>query len=586
MTETPSSLTFDDLGLDPKVLKAVKDVGYETPSPIQAEAIPPLLNGQHVVGLAQTGTGKTAAFALPILSQIDLSQKTPQVLVLAPTRELALQVSEAFEKYASGIKGLHVLPVYGGQGYGVQLSALRRGVHVVVGTPGRVMDHIEKGTLDLSELRFVVLDEADEMLNMGFAEDVETILSDTPESKQVALFSATMPAQIKRIIKKHAPGATEIKVKSSSTTGANISQRYLKVAHPQKVDALTRILEVENFDGMIIFVRTKHATEELAEKLRARGFSAAAINGDVAQVQRERTIDQLRKSKLDILVATDVAARGLDVPRISHVINHDIPTDTESYVHRIGRTGRAGASGVAISFVTPREGHLLRAIEKTNRTTLEEMRLPSVSDVNAFRVSKFTDKISAAMSDPQLSLFRELIEDYERNNDVPALDIAAAIAVLSQAGQPLFVEDMPEPMRVPFKERSNDRGPRSGGGDRRGFASYRIEVGKRHHVEPRQIVGALANEGGLSREDFGKIEIKPAFSIVELPVDLDAAVLDKLSGTRISGVLINIKPDKFDRGHKRGHTGPTGSPNKKWNATGGDSYSGAKKPRHKKHDSE
>jgi ATP-dependent RNA helicase DeaD len=316
VTETPESLTFDDLGLDPKVLKAVKDVGYETPSPIQAEAIPPLLRGEHVVGLAQTGTGKTAAFALPILSRIDLSQKTPQVLVLAPTRELALQVSEAFEKYAGQIKGLHVLPVYGGQGYGIQLSALRRGVHVVVGTPGRIMDHLEKGTLDLSELRFVVLDEADEMLNMGFAEDVEQILAGTPDTKQVALFSATMPPQIRRIVKQHAPGATEIKVKSTSTTAANVSQRFLKVGHPQKLDALTRILEVENFDGMIVFVRTKHATEELAERLRARGFSAAAINGDVVQAQRERTIDQLRKSKLDILVATDVAARGL-VVRVS-----------------------------------------------------------------------------------------------------------------------------------------------------------------------------------------------------------------------------------------------------------------------------
>ncbi|RYE73767.1 MAG: DEAD/DEAH box helicase, partial [Myxococcales bacterium] len=267
-------LTFDDLGLDPKVLKAIKDVGYETPSPIQAETIPLLLNGQHVVGLAQTGTGKTAAFALPVLSQLDLSQKTPQVLVLAPTRELALQVSEAFEKYAAQIKGLNVLAIYGGQGYGVQLSALRRGVHVVVGTPGRVMDHLEKGTLDLSELRFVVLDEADEMLNMGFAEDVESILSGTPDDKQVALFSATMPPQIRRMTKKHAPGAVEVQVKSKATTGANITQRYLKVAHAQKIDALTRILEVENFDGMIIFVRTKQATEELAERLRARGFSA------------------------------------------------------------------------------------------------------------------------------------------------------------------------------------------------------------------------------------------------------------------------------------------------------------------------
>jgi len=516
VSETPEELTFDDLGLDPKVLKALREVGYESPSPIQAEAIPTLLSGQHVVGLAQTGTGKTLAFAAPILSRIDLSQKKPQALVLAPTRELALQVSEAFERYAAHIKGLHVLPVYGGQGYGVQLSALRRGVHVVVGTPGRVMDHLEKGTLDLSELRFVVLDEADEMLNMGFAEDVEQILTGTPEDKQLALFSATMPAQIRRIIKQHAPGATEIKVKSKSTTAANVSQRYLKVGHPQKLDALTRILEVENFDGMIIFVRTKNATEELAERLRARGFAAVAINGDVAQVQRERTIDQLRKGKLDILVATDVAARGLDVPRISHVINHDIPTDTESYVHRIGRTGRAGRAGVAISFVTPRENHLLRAIEKTNRTTLEEMKLPTVEDVNAFRVSKFTDAIGKALGDSQVGAFRELIAAYERDHDVPALDIAAAIAVLAQDGEPLLLEEMPEPARAQHQERSHDRR----GGDRKPMASYRIEVGKRHRVEPRQIVGALANEGGLSREDFGKIDIRPAFSIVELPADL------------------------------------------------------------------
>jgi ATP-dependent RNA helicase DeaD len=569
VTETPETLTFDDLGLDPKVLKALRDVGYETPSPIQAEAIPPLLEGKHVVGLAQTGTGKTAAFAAPILSRIDLAQKTPQVLVLAPTRELALQVSEAFERYAAHIKGLHVLPVYGGQGYGVQLSALRRGVHVVVGTPGRVMDHLEKGTLDLSALRFVVLDEADEMLNMGFAEDVEQILSDTPETKQLALFSATMPPQIRRIIKQHAPGATEIKVKSTSTTAANVEQRFLKVAHAQKLDALTRILEVENFDGMIVFVRTKNATEELAERLRARGFSAAAINGDVVQAQRERTIEQLRKSKLDILVATDVAARGLDVPRISHVINHDIPTDTESYVHRIGRTGRAGRPGVAISFVTPRENHLLRAIEKTNRTKLAEMRLPTVEDVNAFRVSKFTDAIGQALADPQVGLFRELIATYENDHDVPALDIAAAIAVLAQDGEPLFLEEMPEPAHVPQKDRAHERR----GGDRKPMASYRIEVGKRHRVEPRQIVGALANEGGLSREDFGKIDIRPAFSIVELPADLPAETLRALEDTRISGVLIALKPDKFARNRTGGRpSGPRGAATRS---------APPKKPRHK-----
>ncbi len=510
-SSAPTGPTFEELGLDPRVEKVLREVGYETPSAIQAEAIPPLLEGKHVVGLAQTGTGKTAAFALPILSRIDLSQSTPQVLVLAPTRELALQVSEAFGRYAAHLKGLHVLPVYGGQGYGVQLSALRRGVHVVVGTPGRVMDHLEKGTLDLSELRFVVLDEADEMLNMGFAEDVETILAGTPDDKQLALFSATIPPQIRRIIKKYAPGATEITVKSSSSTATNVTQRYLKVAHHQKLDALTRILEVENFDGMIIFVRTKNATEELAERLRARGFAAAAINGDVAQVQRERTIDQLRKGKLDILVATDVAARGLDVERISHVINHDIPTDTESYVHRIGRTGRAGRSGQAISFVTPRENYLLRAIEKANRTTLEQMNLPTVEDVNAFRVAKFTESITQALGDSQLGLFKELVQSYEQEHDVPAADIAAAIAVLSQDGEPLFLEDMPEPKAQERRERREPAG---------GLVRWRISVGKRHRVEPRQIVGALANEGGLKRADFGRIDIKPNFSLVELPPDL------------------------------------------------------------------
>jgi ATP-dependent RNA helicase DeaD len=562
-----SGPTFEELGLDPRVEKVLREVGYETPSAIQAEAIPPLLEGKHVVGLAQTGTGKTAAFALPILSRIDLSQKSPQVLVLAPTRELALQVSEAFGRYAAHLKGLHVLPVYGGQGYGVQLSALRRGVHVVVGTPGRVMDHLEKGTLDLSGLRFVVLDEADEMLNMGFAEDVETILADTPDDKQLALFSATIPPQIRRIIKKYAPGATEITVKSSSSTATNVTQRYLKVAHPQKLDALTRILEVENFDGMIVFVRTKNATEELAERLRARGFAAAAINGDVAQVQRERTIDQLRKGKLDILVATDVAARGLDVERISHVINHDIPTDTESYVHRIGRTGRAGRSGQAISFVTPRENYLLRSIEKANRTTLEQMSLPTVEDVNAFRVAKFTEAITQALGDHQLGLFRELVQSYEQEHDVPAADIAAAIAVLAQDGEPLLLEEMPEPKAQERRERREPSG---------NLVRWRISVGKRHRVEPRQIVGALANEGGLKRSDFGRIDIKPNFSLVELPPDLSPETLDKLASTRISGILIDLQRDKGPA--------PRSGPPKRYGdrPDRSDSRPGGKKPRHKK----
>jgi ATP-dependent RNA helicase DeaD len=559
----PSVPSFDELGLDPRVEKALRDVGYERPSAIQAEAIPPLLDGKHVVGLAQTGTGKTAAFALPILSRLDLSATRPQALVLAPTRELALQVSEAFERYAAHLKGLHVLPVYGGQGYGVQLSALRRGVHVVVGTPGRVMDHLEKGTLDLSDLRFVVLDEADEMLNMGFAEDVETILAGTPEDKQLALFSATMPAQIRRIIKRYAPDATEITVKSRSGTATNVTQRYLKVAHSQKLDALTRILEVENFDGLIVFVRTKNATEELAERLRARGFAAAAINGDVAQVQRERTINQLRTGKLDILVATDVAARGLDVERVSHVVNHDIPTDTESYVHRIGRTGRAGRSGQAISFVTPRENYLLRAIEKANRTTLQEMTLPTVEDVNAFRVAKFTEAITQALSDSQHGLFKELVQAYEREHDVPAADIAAAIAVLAQDGEPLLLEDLPEPKAPERRERREPPG---------GLVRWRISVGKRHRVEPRQIVGALANEGGLKRSDFGRIDIKPNFSLVELPPDLSQQTLDKLADTRISGILIDLQRDKGPA--------PRQGPPKRFDDRPG--RPGGKKPRHRK----
>ncbi|MDC5698026.1 DEAD/DEAH box helicase [Intrasporangium calvum] len=572
--------TFADLGLDDRILKATRDLGYEHPSPIQAATIPALLEGRDVVGLAQTGTGKTAAFALPILARLDLKQKTPQALVLAPTRELALQVCEAFERYAANLRGVHVLPVYGGQGYGVQLSALRRGVHIVVGTPGRIMDHLEKGTLDLSELRFLVLDEADEMLKMGFAEDVETILADTPDDKQVALFSATMPAQIRRISKQHLTDPVEITVKAKTTTAPNITQRHLVVSYPQKVDALTRILEVENFEGMIVFVRTKNETETLAEKLRARGFSAAAINGDVAQAQRERTVDQLKSGKLDILVATDVAARGLDVERISHVVNFDIPTDTESYVHRIGRTGRAGRSGDAISFVTPRERHLLKAIEKATRQTLTEMKLPTVEDINEVRLGRFDDAITAALQHEQLDFFRQVVAHYVDEYDVPEADVAAALAIVQQGGEPMLLEPEPEPAprrgrdrddrgpRADWSDRGDrtDRGPRPDRSDRadradrgprrRGdFATYRIAVGKRHRVLPRQIVGALANEGGLGREDFGRIDIRGDFSLVELPAELPAGTLQRLRDTRISGQLIELSQDDGPKGSRGQHYG-------------------------------
>jgi ATP-dependent RNA helicase DeaD len=543
--------SFADLGLAGPVLSAVAAVGYEAPSPIQAATIPPMMAGRDVVGLAQTGTGKTAAFALPILSRLDLSQKKPQALVLAPTRELALQVCEAFEKYAAGSPGVKVLPVYGGQGYGVQLSALRRGVHIIVGTPGRIMDHLDKGTLDLTELRFLVLDEADEMLNMGFAEDVETILADTPDDKQVALFSATIPAPIRRLSTKYLHDPVEITVKGKTQTAANITQRYLFVSYPQKVDALTRILEVENFEGMIVFVRTKNETETLAEKLRARGFSATAINGDVQQNVRERTVNQLKSGQLDILVATDVAARGLDVERVSHVVNYDIPTDTESYVHRIGRTGRAGRSGDAISFVTPRERYLLKHIEKATRTTLVQMHLPSVEDINSTRLARFDDAISAALSSTErVDFFRDVVAHYVHEHDVPEVDVAAALAVVLQGDEPLLLDpDAERPAQVARGERpdrggdrSGDRGPRVAR-DGRPLATYRIAVGKRHKVEPRQIVGAIANEGGLSRQDFGAISIRPDFSLVELPADLSAETWDALRSTRISGKLIGLKKD-------------------------------------------
>ena len=541
MSTAENDLTFADLGLGKPLLKALSDVGYETPSPIQAETIPLLLAGNDVVGLAQTGTGKTAAFALPILDSLDTRAGAPQALVLAPTRELALQVCEAFERYAAHLKGVHVLPVYGGQGYGVQLSALRRGVHVVVGTPGRIIDHIEKGTLDLSQLSHLVLDEADEMLKMGFAEDVETILATTPADKQVALFSATMPAQIRRLAKKYLNEPVEVTVKARTATATNITQRYLVVSYQQKLDALTRILEVENFEAMIIFVRTKHETETLSERLRARGFSAQAINGDIVQAQRERTVNQLKAGKLDILVATDVAARGLDVERISHVVNFDIPTDTESYVHRIGRTGRAGRHGDAISFVTPRERYLLNHIETATRQPLTQMSLPTVDEVNTTRLARFDDRITEALESPQVDFFRDVVSHYLREHDVPEVDVAAALAIALQGDSPLLLDTEIEP---PVERPKRERAPRR---ERDDLVTYRIAVGKRHKVNPRMIVGALANEGGLKRADFGYIGIQVDHSTVELPARLPDEAWEKLKSTRISGKLIELRRDHAPR---------------------------------------
>src|ERR1700752_223186 len=468
-----ATVTFADLQIHPSVLQAVVDVGYESPSAIQAATIPALMAGSDVVGLAQTGTGKTAAFAMPILSKIDTSSKATQALVLAPTRELALQVAGAFSRYGAHLPAVKVLPIYGGSSYPVQLSGLKRGAQVVVGTPGRVIDHLERGTLDLSRIDYLVLDEADEMLTMGFAEDVERILSETPEYKQVALFSATMPPAIRKLTKKYLHDPFEVTAKAKTATAENISQRYIQVAGPRKMEALTRILEVEPFEAMIVFVRTKQATEEVAERLRARGLSAAAINGDIPQAQRERTIAALKNggSKgIDILVATDVAARGLDVERISHVLNYDIPHDTESYVHSIGRTGRAGRSGTAVLFVSPRERHLLKAIEKATRQTLSEIELPTVEVVNAQRVAKFADSITGALAGPGIELFRKLVQDYEREHDVPMADIAAALAVQSRDGEAFLMASEPPPERRERRERpEKPRQPRS-------FATYRVSV--------------------------------------------------------------------------------------------------------------
>ncbi len=440
---TGEPLKFADLGLPQAILDVLTSVGYETPSPIQAETIPHLLAGRDVLGQAQTGTGKTAAFALPLLAKINVHEKKPQALILAPTRELAIQVAEALQKYATNLPGFHVLPIYGGQAYGPQLAALRRGVHVVVGTPGRVIDHLEKGSLKLDEIKHLVLDEADEMLRMGFIDDVEKILTTTPAGKQVALFSATMPPQIKRIANTYLKDPVEVAIASKTRTATTVRQRCIVLMPHAKLDALTRLLEVETFEGMLIFTRTKIATEELAEKLSARGYSVAALNGDIAQQQRERTVAKLKDGQLDIVVATDVAARGLDVERISHVVNYDVPNDAESYVHRIGRTGRAGREGDAILFIAPRERGLLKMIEKTTRKHIEIMSVPSDAAIKATRVAKFQQKVAETLAlasklDPMRELVAQLERELGREKEVSLLDIAAALAQMAQGGRNLL----------------------------------------------------------------------------------------------------------------------------------------------------
>ena len=553
VSQAPATL-FSDFALADPIRRAVEEIGYEQPSPIQAQCIPPLLAGRDVIGVAQTGTGKTAAFALPLLSRIDLSLRVPQLLVLAPTRELAIQVAEAMQTYARHLPGFHILPIYGGQSMGLQLKQLQRGVHVVVGTPGRIQDHLRRKTLQLDALRMVVLDEADEMLRMGFIDAVEDILQHTPSGRQVALFSATMPDAIRRIARTYLQDPLEIRIKSATTTVSAIHQRYWQVSGVHKLDALTRILEVEESNAWIIFVRTKTATVELAEKLEARGYACAALNGDLNQALREQTIERLKSGALDIVVATDVAARGLDVERISHVINYDIPNDTEAYVHRIGRTGRAGRKGDAILFVAPRERHLLRAIERATGQSITPMQLPSLEAVADRRMAQFKDQITEVLDAEDLSPFETLIADYQRERDVGLSEIAAALAFLVQKERPL-VPKPSEPSAAMVSDRpvgrfrseegrrrepAARRPARSEGAEGPAMKRYRLEVGEVHGAQVKNIVGAIANEAGMESRNIRKVSIHEDYSTVELPADMPPDVLQHLKKVWVCGRPLQI----------------------------------------------
>ncbi len=548
--------SFAAMGLAPPLLAALAEVGYEAPSPIQAATIPVLLTGADIVGQAQTGTGKTAAFALPALSVLDLARCEPQVLVVVPTRELAIQVAEAFRKYATHLKGFHVVPIYGGQSYEPQLAALRRGTHVIVGTPGRLIDHLKRNTLSLAAVRTVILDEADEMLQMGFVEAIDEILVRAPPQRQVALFSATMPAPIRRIARKHLRDPQEITIRAKAGTAARTRQRYWLVDGLHKLDALTRILEVEPFDAMLVFARTKLATTELAEKLEARGFAAAALNGDMVQAQRERTIAQLKAGQIDIVVATDVAARGLDVDRIGHVVNFDMPYDVESYIHRIGRTGRAGRSGEAILFVAPRERSMLRLIEQHARQQLEPLRLPTLGDVNARRVAKFKARITEALGRGDATPYRGIIDELVRESGADAADLAAALASLAQGRTPLLLakrteDPVAEPHTSPQRPARQDRherhgpdsdAPRRGRGPRHGEQLlYRLAVGRSHGIKVGNIVGAIANVGGIQGTDINGVDIQRDETFVRLPEGLAPETLERIGQVKIRGRLLAIR---------------------------------------------
>ena len=574
--------TFADLGLKAPILEALNDLGYEKPSPIQAECIPHLLSGRDVLGMAQTGSGKTAAFSLPLLNNIDPDLRAPQILVLAPTRELAVQVAEAMTEFSKHMRGVNVVALYGGQRYDVQLRALRQGPQIVVGTPGRLLDHLKRGTLDLSKLSGLVLDEADEMLRMGFIEDVETIMAQIPEGHQTALFSATMPEAIRRITRRFMKEPQEVRIQSSVTTRPDISQSYWSVYGMRKNEALVRFLEAEDFDAAIIFVRTKNATLEVAEALERSGYNSAALNGDMNQALREQTLERLKDGRLDILIATDVAARGLDVERISLVVNYDIPMDSESYVHRIGRTGRAGRAGRALLFVENRERRLLRNIERTMKLTIPEVELPNAELLGKRRLEKFAAKVQQQLESSDLDQYRALLSQIQPVAEGEELDmetLAAALLKMAQGERSLIVPpDAPMRPKREFRDRDdrferrgdrNDRGPRGdrperGGEDRprreRRDAGemelYRIEVGRDDGVEVRHIVGAIANEGDISSRYIGNIKLFGSHSTIELPKGMPGEVLQHFTRTRILNKPMNMQllgdaQPRPDRGGER-----------------------------------
>ncbi len=566
-----NEITFSDLNLPKELLRVLDDIGYEKPSPIQSASIPVLQSGADIIGQAQTGTGKTAAFALPLLAKIDVNLRKPQALVLAPTRELAIQVAEAINTYSKYLKGFQVVPIYGGQSFPVQLKQLARGPQVIVGTPGRVMDHMRKGKINWDHMHTLVLDEADEMLRMGFLEDVEWVLEQTPSDRQIALFSATMPKEIKRVADKFLNKPQEIRIKTKTSTAPTIEQSYLSVSHHNKLDALTRILEVEETDAIIIFARTKTATVDLADRLSARGFAAAAINGDMQQSAREKTIAQLKNGRLDILIATDVAARGLDVPRISHVINYDITQDVESYIHRIGRTGRAGKEGKAILFVTPREKRMLFLIEKTTGKKITRISLPTTDQINDQRVDRFKAKITEKINSGKLDPYLEILQNYQLETDQTGIQIAAALASLAHDKSPLLVEDLPSPKMQQREKRERSDNDRSRGRDRdrkkhrkgqdgesrsgKDFPKdaeklsdhptiemqrYVLMVGFQAGIKPGNVVGAIANEIDIESKYIGHIKIYDDFTTVDLPGKLPKDALGHLKKVRVCGKAMNI----------------------------------------------